>query len=135
MLKVSIVEASRVFEAGSQHSIQANMCRPDVGKRQKLLPRREHSDNDQNAWREQGVNEVVDRSANSSIDKIPEHEEIRREKENRKQNPACVAFAVKQNTHTESSGAFDAKQQCGLCEHLRILARRRNASLLIQIPS
>ena len=45
------------------------------------------------------------RSANSSVDKIPEHEKIRREKENSKQNPACVAFAVKRDTHTENNGA------------------------------
>src|SRR5215469_10552186 len=111
------------------------MCRPNEGKRQKLLPGGEHSDNDQNAWREQRVNKVVDRSANSSIDKIAEHEKIRREKENSKQNPARVAFAVKQNTHTESKGAFDAKQHCGLCEHLWILSRGRIASLQGSVQS
>src|SRR5215472_2830562 len=127
------------------------MCRPNEGKRQKLLPGGEHSDNDQNAWREQRVNKVVDRSANSSIDKIAEHEKIRREKENSKQNPVRAAFAVKQNTHTESKGTFDAKQHCGLCEHLwisllmankkRVLyaaagtARLRIASIVARIPS
>ena len=75
--------------------------------------------------RSTSTSECDTRGANSSIDKIAEHEKIRREKENSKQNPTRVAFAVKQNTHNESKGVFDAKQHCGFCEHLWILARGR----------
>lgn len=83
MLKVSVFEASGVFQAIPQHSVKTNMRRPDEGTRKQLPFRGKNSNDDQDSRREKRVNKVVDCSANSGIDEIAEHEKIRREKEGR----------------------------------------------------
>jgi len=98
------------------------MRRPDEGTRKQLPFRGKNSNDDQDSRRKKGVNEVVNRSTNSGINEIAEHEKIRREKEGREQDPTRMALVVEKDTQTENRRSFEAEQKRRLCEHLPIVA-------------
>src|SRR5215469_15128901 len=122
MLKVSIFEASGVFQAIPQHSVKTNVGRPNQGKWQQLPLRCQDSDGDQNSRSEKRVNRVVDRSPNLGIDEIAEHEKIRREKKDSEQDPTRMVLAIEKGAKTENRRTFEPKQKGSSCKHLSILS-------------
>jgi len=71
-----VVEPSGVLEAIAEHSIEANVCRPDQGEWEELRQASKNGYRDQYPGREQCVDNVVSGCANSRIDETAQHEEI-----------------------------------------------------------
>ena len=123
MLEVRVFEASRIFQAKTQHAIKADVCDPDQGKGQELAVGGKNGKGDQHSRCEESVNEVVDTSADADVGEIPQHGKIRRKKECCKKHPAELVVPVNQNTQRKNGHAFKTDENGGFSKHGLIVAR------------
>ena len=110
-LEVGVFELCGVFQAEPKQSINADVRRPYECQRGGCALGSKRAGREENTGRGHGVNEVVKRCPDPSVDQITEHEEIRCEKGQNEQAPASVGSLIKQDTERENCAAFHVEEQ------------------------
>lgn len=111
MAKMGEAEAFRIFEAVSQHAIDANVIGPDKrnGDQRALCVCEQGREREQ-AGKQIGVERVVDARGAAGRGEIAEQGEIGHDPERRKEPPACAGTGVERGREQCNGEAFEAQK-------------------------
>src|SRR5271166_6864868 len=85
--EMGVAEAGRIFEAVAERPVDADMGDPDQRERQDRRPSGEKAEERERQCKRVSMRDVVGARADPGPEKIAEHGEVRRQKQNRKQRP------------------------------------------------
>ena len=94
-LQVGILKGRGVFQAEAQGAVHSNVREPDERIGNARRPSQNEGQCQQEYWSGESVHKVVNRGAPFCILQVAEHEQVRRENQQREQPPAVVTGGIK----------------------------------------
>ena len=122
---MGVFESGGVFQPKAEHAVHSDVGGPNQKERGKKGPVCIKGKTKRKQRARIRVNQVVDCRADSYVDEITQHEQIRDEKQNKKKQPASMDITVGEDRCEKHQRAFGVKQDLRFCKHTQQITTDR----------